>query len=168
MNGALVGTCLASLAALPTVGVFVSVFCALGFAFAAELRAQFAEARVPFGTPQHRRGGGAANLTAIQAGQRALDHLGRRVADVFRRALITGHCAEHARLNRALHISFGFFAHIQFGLLCRIQRSRRQAARDQRRERMDRSVLAARGLALTEHVDAFLLFALGIIGEAFG
>ena len=107
----MVGAFLTSLATFLAVLVLIGVLGAVSLAFATELRAKLAKARVLFGSSDHRRRCGAADFRAVEAGEHTLGGLGRRVADVFGRAFIAGHGAEHACLNGTLHILFGFVAH---------------------------------------------------------
>ena len=111
MGGALIGARLAGFATFEAVGVLRGVPGAVRFAFATELRAELAKAGVLFRSSDHRCGSGAADVGAVEARERAFDHFRSRVADVFSRAFIAGHRAEHACLNGTLHILFGFFAH---------------------------------------------------------
>ena len=123
VGGALVGARFACFAAFATVRVLSGVLCAVRLAFAAELRAKFTKSGMPFRAPNHRRRRGATNIRAVQARERAFRHLGRRVADVRRRAFIASHCAEHTSLNGTLHISFGFFTH-SFAFYSALRRER--------------------------------------------
>jgi hypothetical protein len=107
----LVGARFARFTAIAAVAMLCCVLCTVRLAFAANLRAKLTKARVPLRTPHHNCGGYPANVGTIETGQCALDHFRGRVADVFRRALVTRCGTEDASLDRSLHILFGFFAH---------------------------------------------------------
>jgi hypothetical protein len=112
VRGALIGARLTGFATLEAVCVLCGMPGAVRLAFTAELRTKLAEAGVLFRSADHRRRRGAANVRAVKAREHTLCGLGCRVADVFRRAFIAGHCAKHASLNGTLHILFSFVAHM--------------------------------------------------------
>lgn len=91
--------------------VMGGVLRAMRFAFAADLGAKLAKAGVSFRASRHCRRGGSANVGAVEARERALDHIGGGVADVGCCAFVAGDGTEHTRLDGALHVLFGFFAH---------------------------------------------------------
>ena len=111
VGGALIGAGFAGFPAFEAVRMLLGMPGALGFAFAANLRAEFAKAGMPGRTAQHCRGGHAADVRAIEANESAVGHLRRAVPDIRRRAFIARLCAKDARVDGGLHLGLRFCAH---------------------------------------------------------
>jgi hypothetical protein len=111
VSGALVGARFAGFSAFEAMCVLIGVFRAMRLALATKLRAQLAKAGVLFRFAAQRSRRDSADVRAVEARERAFDHLGSGVADVFGRAFIAGCRAEQACLNGTLHILLGFFCH---------------------------------------------------------